>query len=57
MLTFRSCRNVKITADPNMNWTIDGEMELGREKILVENLHQVIRVVGGSQPKSEEAEK
>jgi len=57
MLTFRSCRNVKITADPNMNCTSDGEMELGREKILVENLHQVIRVVGGSQPKSEEAEK
>ena len=50
MLTFRSCRNVKITAEPNMNWTIDGEMEPGKGDIQVKNLYHAIRVIGAAQP-------
>ena len=54
MLTYRSARSVKITADPNLTWTLDGEREPGKEDILVENLHHAIRVVGGAVPATEE---
>lgn len=50
MLTFRSCKSIKILADPNMNWTIDGEMEPGKAQINVENVHHAIRVVGAALP-------
>lgn len=45
MMTFRSTRQVRITADPNMAWTLDGEMEPGRESIEVNNLHHAFRLV------------
>lgn len=45
MITFRSARQIKITADPEMPWTLDGEREDGHQEIMVENLHHAIRMV------------
>ena len=44
-MTFLSAKSVKIFADPDMNWTLDGEREDGHEEILVENLHRAIRLI------------
>ena len=45
MMTFRSTRQVKINADPKMDWTLDGEKEPGKAEIEVENVHHAIRLV------------
>ena len=52
MLTFRSARKVRIFADPDMPWTLDGEKEDGHETVEVENLHHAIRLM---QKKDEDA--
>ena len=52
MLTFRSARRVRIFADPDMPWTLDGEKEDGHETVEVENLHHAIRLI---QKKDEDA--
>ena len=45
MITFRSAKTVKITADPELAWTLDGEMETGHGEITIENHHQVITLM------------
>ena len=45
MITFRSARNVKIFANPDMPWTLDGEKEDGHQEVMVENLHHAIRLM------------
>lgn len=45
MITFRSARSVKIFANPEMPWTLDGEKEDGHEEVMVENLHHAIRLM------------
>ena len=45
MITFRSARSIRVTADPNMPWTLDGEKDDGRAEVLVENIHQAIRLI------------
>ena len=45
MITFRPAKSVKITADPFMAWTLDGEKADGYSEILVENLHHAIQIV------------
>ena len=45
MMTFTSAKQVKITADPNMTWTLDGEREEGHETVEVENLHRAFRLM------------
>ena len=45
MITFRSVNKVKIFADPNMPWTLDGEREEGHAEVTVENLHHAIRLM------------
>ena len=45
MITFRPAKTVKITADPFMAWTLDGEKADGLAEITVENLHHAIRIV------------
>jgi YegS/Rv2252/BmrU family lipid kinase len=45
MITFRPGRIVKITTDPMMSWTLDGEKAEGHREILVENLHHAVRIV------------
>lgn len=45
MITFCSANKVKIYANPEMTWTLDGEREAGHEVVEVENLHRAIRLM------------
>ena len=45
MITFRSARSVRIFADREMPWTLDGEREDGHEEVMAENLHHAIRLI------------
>ncbi len=45
MITFRPARTVKITTDPQMTWTLDGEKAEGHTEILMENLHHAVRII------------
>lgn len=45
MMTFVSTKQLKITADPKMNWTLDGEREEGHSEIFVDNLHHGIQLI------------
>ena len=45
MITFRTARKVRIFANPNMPWTLDGEREDGHEEVMAENLHRAIALV------------
>ncbi|MEF2836453.1 MAG: YegS/Rv2252/BmrU family lipid kinase [Oscillospiraceae bacterium] len=45
MVTFRTAKSVKITVDPFMSWSLDGEKADGYREITVENLHQAIKIV------------
>ena len=45
MITFRSARKIKITAAPELAWTLDGEMETGHGEIEVLNHHLAISLV------------
>lgn len=45
MITFRSGSEIKITANPEMAWTLDGEREDGHAEITVVNKHLAYRLV------------
>ena len=45
MITFRSASKIKVFANPDMLWTLDGEREDGHEAVQVENLHHAIRLI------------
>ncbi len=45
MMTFRSAREIKIHASPDMCWTLDGEKEQGHDTVTVTNLHHAIRLM------------
>ena len=45
MITFRPARSVKITMDPFMAWTLDGEKADGYREVTVENLHHAVQIV------------
>lgn len=45
MITFRTARKIRIYADPEVTWTLDGEREEGHEMIEVENLHHAVQVI------------
>ena len=45
MITFQSARHVRIYADPQMPWTLDGEREEGHECVDAVNLHHAIRLM------------
>jgi len=45
MITFRPAKVVKITADPSMAWTLDGEKADGYGEVLVENLHHAVHIL------------
>ena len=45
MITFRSGSEIRITADPNMPWTLDGEREDGHREIREVNNHLAYRLV------------
>ena len=50
MVTFRKARQVKIFANPNMLWTLDGEKEEGHEFVTAENLYHAIRLMQKRNP-------
>ena len=45
MMTFRSVKSVRIFADQDMDWTLDGEKAPGSEEISVVNLHHAIQLI------------
>ena len=45
MMTFRSVKSVKVFADQDINWTLDGEKAPGSEEISVVNLHHAIQLI------------
>lgn len=45
IMTFLSTESVKVTAPADMDWTIDGEREPGREEIQVDCLQHALQVV------------
>jgi len=45
MITFGPARQIRVTADGDMPWTLDGEKYEGSEQIEVENLHHAIRLM------------
>lgn len=45
MITFCSANRIKVFADPDMPWTLDGEKEEGHAEVDVENLHLAIRLM------------
>ncbi len=45
MITFRSANRMKIYADPELPWTLDGEREDGHSEVTVQNLHHAIRLM------------
>ena len=45
VITFVPAAHVRVTADPNMAWTLDGEKEPGHETVDVNNLHHAIRLM------------
>lgn len=45
MITFRTARHIRVEADPEMPWSLDGEKEDGHELVEIENLHHAIRLI------------
>jgi len=45
MMTFFSASSLKIQADPDMTWTLDGERADGSKEIFVENVHHAYRLM------------
>ena len=45
MITFQSAKHIRIFADPQMPWTLDGEWEQGHEQVEVHNVHHAIRLM------------
>lgn len=45
MVTFRTGSSIRIFADPDMPWTLDGEREEGHAMVEVQNLHQAMRLM------------
>lgn len=45
MITFRSASCIKVWANPEMPWTLDGEREDGHEEVTIRNCHMAFRLV------------
>ena len=44
-LEFRSAKQVKVHAAPDMDWTLDGEYAKGASEIAIENLHSAVNIM------------
>ncbi len=55
MLTFRSSSRIRVTADPNMDWTLDGEHAAGAQELEIDNCHLAIRLMQVPQGKEKNA--
>lgn len=47
VIDFRSASRIRITADPNMSWTLDGEQEKGHQSVEAVNLCRAITLIQG----------
>ena len=45
MMTFRTVSKLRVIADANMPWTLDGEREDGHSQVEITNLHEAIRII------------
>lgn len=45
MITFRSAEKIRVYADPDMLWTLDGEREDGHDTVDVENIHLAVKIM------------
>lgn len=45
MITFRSAEKIRVYADPDMLWTLDGEREEGHDAVDVENIHLAVKIM------------
>lgn len=45
MITFRSAAEIKVHADPEMLWTLDGEREEGHAEVLVVDCHKALKLM------------
>lgn len=45
MISFCTASDIHITADADMDWTLDGEREPGHEQIHISNLHHAIQIM------------
>lgn len=45
MLTFCSAKEIRVFADPEMPWTLDGERENGHAEVLVQTQHLAFRLI------------
>jgi YegS/Rv2252/BmrU family lipid kinase len=45
MITFCSAEKIRVYANPDMAWTLDGEKEDGHEMVDVENLHHAVQII------------
>ena len=45
MMTFRSASQIRVEADPEMPWTLDGEKEDGHAVVQIRNLHRALQII------------
>ena len=45
MITFRTASRITVEADPEMAWTLDGEKEMGHDRVEIRNLHRAIQII------------
>ena len=45
MVKFFSSASLRITCDPPLEWTLDGEREAETARVEVKNLHSVVKLV------------
>ena len=50
MITFQRTKKVRIFADPQMPWTLDGEREEGHEQVEARNLHHAVLLMKREAP-------
>ena len=44
MITFVNAKEIKISGDETMDWTLDGEYQKGAEEVFIQNLHEAVEV-------------
>ncbi len=45
MISLHSADKITVYADPEVDWTLDGERERGRERIVIQNCHNAFRLI------------
>ena len=45
MLVFHPAKKLTVWADPNMDWTLDGEFAKGETELEIENLHSAVHIL------------